>query len=333
MKFETQQDMLVANETGLYLPQDNGNPQPGIACMANASRFTEAHFSEPLTTFATGWRDMEGLQDLLDFLCPPVEVPRKFEYVQFVNADAFLTETDDVRAIGSDFKRVEYSQAKATSTTLNKGLTYRVDLDSVDQNTNWRERIVSQLQLRVLRNDVRRAAVLLAAAANAGTATWDTTAGKDPDQDMLTEVITATGIIGLPPTNVLIDLVAWAKRAKAHRAQNSAGGFGSANLTIEQVANLIGCQRGMVSRHQYQSGIASKTGVLGGALVLIYMANPAQSIDDPSNIKRFVTQTMGGTMVRVYEQQVSMKLVDITVEQYSRPLITSTLGIRKLTIS
>ena len=333
MKFNTKEEMLAANETGLYLPQDNGNPAAGIACMANASRFVEANFSEPLTTYAVGWRDQEGLQDLLDFISPPVEVPRKFEYDVYVNQDAFLSETDDVRAIGSDFKRVEYSKSKTTSTTLNKGLTYRVDLDNVDQNTNWREKIVTQLQLRVLRNDVRRAFTLLSAAATNTAKTWDTTAGKDPDQDMLTEMITANGIIGIPPTNLVMDLTAWSKRVLSHRAQSTAGGFSSAGEDINAVANFIGAQRGMISRNQYQSTATAKSGVAGGAIALMFLANPGQSIDDPSNIKRFVTQTLGGTMVRVYEQQVNMKLVDITVEQYSRPIITSTLGIRQLTIS
>lgn len=337
MKFNNQQEMLAANDAGIYLPQDNGNPNPGIACMANASRFVEAHFSEPLTTYATGWRDQEGLQDLLDFVAPPVEVPRKFEYVQFVNAEAFLQETDDVRAIGSDFKRVEYTQAKATSTTLNKGLTYRVDLDNVDPNTNWREKIVSQLQLRVLRNDVRRAVLLLrAAGATGGAKTW-TSGAVDPDMDVINEVVTATGIIGLPPTNLLYDLVAWQRRAVGHRAQATAGGFSSANLTVDEVAALVGCQRGKVARHSYQSGAATKSFLGsasdGSAQAMVFLANAQQSVDDPSNIKRFVTQTMGGTMVRVYEQQVSMKLIDITVEQYSRPLITSTLGIRYIAVS
>ena len=133
--------------------------------MANTSRFVEAFFSEPLTTYATGWRDQDGLQDLLDFIAPPTEVPRRFEYQTFPNAEAFLTETDDIRGIGADFKRVEYTSNKATGTTLNKGLTLRVDLDNVDQNTNWRERTIGKLQERILRNEVRRAITLLAAAA------------------------------------------------------------------------------------------------------------------------------------------------------------------------
>lgn len=326
-------DILIANEASDYLPQDNGNPQPGVVCMANTSRFVEAFFSEPLTTYATGWRDTEGLQDLLDFLAPPVEVPRRFEYSTFPNTEAFLSETDDVRAIGADFKRVEYTQDKATSSTLNKGLTLRVDLDNVDQNTNWRERTIAKLQERIIRNEVRRSITLLSAAANNTAKTWDTTAGKDPDQDVLTEFIAYSAAAGIPPSNLLYDNTAWSKRVLSHRAQSLAGGFMSAGSTIDQVASFVGVQRGMIARHYWQSLPTSKSAILGGNRVLLYIAQPNQTPDDPSNIKRFVTQTMGGTMVRTYEQQVSMKLVDLTVECYSRTVITSTIGIRQLTIS
>lgn len=330
-------EILAANDN---LPMDNGNPEAGTMVMANAARFIEAHFSEPLTTYATGWRDQEGLQDLLDFIAPPVEVPRRFEYISYVNPEAFLSETDDVRAIGSDFKRVEYTQSKLTSTTLNKGLTYRVDLDNVDPNTNWREKIVSQLQLRIIRNDVRRAMALLIAAATNTAVNWTTHAGSgalgsdnDPDMELTQAVINFNTAVGIPPTSLLFDLTAWGKRFLAARASNAAGNFASAGLTIDQVAQLVGCQKGMISRYQYQSTPSAKASVLGGAYALVFLANPAQSIDDPSNMKRFVTQTMGGTMVRVYEQQVSMKLIDISVEMYSRPVLTSSLGMQLLTVS
>src|SRR5438445_10194882 len=142
-------ELQMANDGWESLPQDNGNPPPGVICMANASRFVEAFFSEPLTTYATGWTDQDGLQQLLDFLAPPIEVPRRFEYRTFPNTEAFLSETDDVRAIGADFKRVEYTSDKATSSTDNKGLTYRVDLDNGAVNINWRERIVGKLIERI----------------------------------------------------------------------------------------------------------------------------------------------------------------------------------------
>lgn len=333
------QELLLANEAGDWTPQDNvASNEPGVIYAANETRFTQAHFSEPLTTYSVGWRDQEGLQELLDFVAPPVEVPRRFEYVEWSNMESFQVDTDDIRAIGSDFKRVEITSIKSTAKVPNKGLTYRVDLDNVDQSTNWREKIVSHLQTRMLRSEVKRSIALLVAAATNSSKTWDTTSGKDPDQDMLTEVITSTGIIGIPPTNLLIDLTAWALRAKAHRAQNSAGGFSSAGLSVQQVAEQIGCTRGMIARHKYTatkptSKTSAKTSIAGGNYALIYLANPGQSVDDPSCIKRFVSMTMGGTKTRVYEQQTSMKMIDISVEMYSLPLITADLGIRSLTIS
>ena len=41
----------------------------------------------------------------------------------------------------------------------------------------------------------------------------------------------------------------------------------------------------------------------------------------------------GGGKYRVYEQQINAKMIDVTVEHYSNVLVTSTVGLRKLTIS
>lgn len=318
------------------MPEDRGPGlnKPDEICAANASsRFVEAFFSEPLTTYSLGWTDQENLKALLEFLAPEVPTSRRFEYGTFPNAEAFLSETDDIRAIGADFKRVEYTQTKANGKTLNKGLTVRVDLDNVDQNTNWRELTVSRLMERLLRNEIRRAITLLSAASTNSAKTWDTTAGKDPDQDVLNEAITYNSLVGIPPTNVLYDLVAWGKRILAHRAQNTAGGFASAGQTVDQAAQFAGLQRGYISRSYYQTGPASKSAILGGNRVLIFNTKPNATPFDPSNIKRFTTATVGGTMTRVYEFQQSMKNVDITVEMYSDIVISSTLGLRQLTIT
>jgi hypothetical protein len=40
-----------------------------------------------------------------------------------------------------------------------------------------------------------------------------------------------------------------------------------------------------------------------------------------------------GGKYRVYEQPIGSKMVDITVEHYSNVLVTSTIGLRKLSIS
>ena len=55
--------------------------------------------------------------------------------------------------------------------------------------------------------------------------------------------------------------------------------------------------------------------------------------DDATHAKRFWSAVEGGGKYRVYEQQVSSKIVDLTVEHYSNVLITSTVGLRKLSIT
>ena len=50
------------------LERDNGQIQPGQVCLANESRFNSAFFSEPLTAYATGWRDPNQLEAILGAL-------------------------------------------------------------------------------------------------------------------------------------------------------------------------------------------------------------------------------------------------------------------------
>jgi hypothetical protein len=50
-------------------------------------------------------------------------------------------------------------------------------------------------------------------------------------------------------------------------------------------------------------------------------------------VKRFVSNTQGGTPFRVFRQVVNAKLVDITVEHYSNILPTATLGVQMATIA
>ena len=68
-------------------------------------------------------------------------------------------------------------------------------------------------------------------------------------------------------------------------------------------------------------------------LVLMFFAVSGAGVEDPSNIKRFTSMTDSGGPYRVYVQQVTSKLVDITVEHYELIKITSTLGIRQFTVS
>lgn len=319
------------NDAPIFPDQGNGN-QPGIIHAANDSRFVDANFSQPLTTYAIGWKDPNDIEATLEFAAPKVITSRRFEYMSFTNAEEFLSETDDLRSVGADFKRVEFKGTKVTAKTLNKGLTIRVDMDNVNDVPNWRELYTGRLLRRLWRNELRRAMTLLVAnGANTGV-TWDTTADKDPDQDVATRLIAFQDAAGLFPNRALYGVIAWNKRRIAHRAQLNAGGFASAAMTPKEAAQWFGLDDILVSRERYQDAPTTKAKVLGD-YVIAYLAESGQSPEDPSNIKRFVSPTEGGTPIRVYEQQINAKLFDITVEHYSNVVITSTLGIQKLTVS
>ena len=313
------------------LPTGRANAHEQIE-FANVARITEGYFSEPLTAYAAGWRDPNDIEGTLDFFAPAVMVNRRFEYAEALNAEEFLSETDDVRALGADFKEVEYKSIKTNAKTANKGLTICVDLDEVADKVGWEQMYTGKLMRRLLRSELRRAITLISAAATNTAKTWDTTAGKDPDQDLTTDLLAASTSSGIRPNRVGFGDTAWDKRKISHRAQNLAGGYASATLSPESLAALINVDRVLVSKERYQSAAATKTEIVNN-LVLEFFAQDAMDTEDPSNIKRFVSSPEGGGKFRVFSQQVSAKLYTITVEHYSLIKITSTLGLRKLTIS
>ncbi len=315
------------------LRRDDGNLAPGEIVLANEARFTEQYYSEPLTTFGIGFRDPANLEAELEFLAPRVPTSRRFEFKKATNAEEFYSETDDIRAIGSDFKRVDYTGTSVNEKTLNKGLTMRVDLDQVADQPNWRELNTGRLIRRIWRNDFRRGITALAAAAKNTAKTWDTTALKDPDQDVLSDLIAGADVSGIQPNRIIYGQTAWAKRLLSLRAQNLKGQGNSATMTPAELADWLGVDELRVSKARYASSATAKTQIVNN-LVLMFFAESGQSPDEASNIKRFVSPCEGGGFLRVYEQQISAKLVDITVEQYSNIVITSTGdSIRKFTIS
>jgi hypothetical protein len=307
---------------------------PGQVALANTSLFAEAYFNEPATNFALGWRSPTNIEATLDFLAPAIQVPRNFTYFEWVNIEQFQVDADvqRIRSIGGDFKRVEYTSVKTAGSVDNKGLVVRIDLDQVVQIPGWENRYVAMLQDRLLRGELKDAIALASAGATNTAKTWDTTAGKDPDKDVQTDLIAAADASGLRPNRVLYGATAWDKRLISHRAQNSAGGFASAERTEDDVAAMLGVEKAMVSRERYQSTNTAKAQIVNN-LVLEFYATQNPTEFDPTNLARFWTPTLSGGQWRVYIQQVTAKLVDISVEWNSTPKVLTTLGLRQLTIS
>ena len=90
----------------------------------------------------------------------------------------------------------------------------------------------------------------------------------------------------------------------------------------------MGVERLVKSKFRYQSSSTAKSKIVAGK-VYAYYAKAGAMPDDPSNIKRFVTSVPGGGMLRVYINSVR-KRTEVAVEHYSRLVLTSSLGIRKI---
>lgn len=325
---------LRSIEAAAFDPIDTGrNLQPGEICLANETRFNESFYVQALTDYTVGWKDPNNIEQTVEFFAPSVEVSRRFEYKESINAEEFYSENvEDIRAPGSSFKMVEpYKGVDTQAKTINRGLTLRVDRD-LQTASDWDQRAVAKLLRRLLRNKLRRAFALLSAAATNTAKTWDTTAGKDPDNDILADLVTAATASGIRPNRIGFGDTSWQKRVLSHRAQNTAGGYASAGLSPEGVASFLGVDRVLVSKERYQSAAAAKTEIVNN-LVLMFLALDGADIDDPSNIKGFYSLCENGQRYGVYVQQVSAKLWDVTVEHYELTKITSTLGIRKFTVS
>lgn len=297
---------------------------------ANASLFDSTHLSEPLTNYAVGWRDRSGLEEALAFFAPDCPVGMRFEYKSFTNADEFETDTDDARAIGGDFKQVTEVGTTVSDKLVNRGLQICVDEDEVNDDPNWRERKVGRLIRRIQRNSLIRAVALLSAAATDTAVTWDSTAGKDPDQDAEDMLAAAVDSSGNMPNRVGYGETARLKRKKSHRAQDNAGGYASAKLTITELAAELGVDEVFYAKARYGTG-ATKTRLMA-ALVIAFYAENGMEAEDPSNIKRFM-RLLDGQRYRVYEWRDGPKKFRIAVEHYEKTKITSTLGLRKLTVS
>lgn len=304
---------------------------PGSVCLANEARLTTATFSEALTAYAAGWSDKENLQETVNFIAPRTPVGRRFEYKKAKNAEAFLSEVDDERVIGADFKRVEYRGDTVNSKTKNRGLTIRLDRDEMSGLMD-EERATALLLQRIKRNKLRRAITVILAAATDTPVNWGN-AGT-PDEDMREAVAAAQLSSGVYPNRGLIGLVAWNLRAQIYSAQDTAGAFAAMNNTPDQVGQKLGLEGFRSLASLYQSSPTAKTRILASLAVFFY-AQDMMSKDDPSVVKEFVSSVDGGGDTRVHREEIGPKFLDITVEHYDSIEGTAGTGVgaTKLTIT
>jgi hypothetical protein len=313
----------------LPLYQGGNSPQRQIHLM-NEALFTQDHFSEPLTTYATGWKDPSDIQGLLDFIAPPVEVGRRFEFKQAENAEEFIIDVDDIRAVGASFKEVTYTANTVTAKTLNKGLTIRLDNDQYTNLTKTQQGLTAKLLRRLYRSEYARALAILAAGATNTAVTW-ASGTPNPMNDWRTALLAGQTASGIWNNRLWWANDAWVKQQAGFEAGGTtSAGFRYADKSPDDIAKLLLASRGMVSDVVYQSAAATKSR-LGAGLAFAFYAEDGVDVEDPTHLKRFWSPTESGP-IRVYSQ-VYAKFVEVTVEHYSLPVATTTLGIEALTVS
>lgn len=338
--YKTGEIAEVLNEQEIY-SRITGTPVAGtslvpgtiyLADATNDSLFVQANLQQPLTQYAVSGWDKADLAMELEMVAPARTVPRRFEYNSYTNKESFFTDTagDDLRSEGADFKRVEYTVAKNTSRTYNRGLVIRVDLDEVANRPNWQEQYTNLLMRRAQRNALYRFYTLAIATGTNTARTW-TSGTPDADFDIESTLLTATNASGLRPNTVVYGHTAWVYRKQGYRVDSNAARFYNSSIAPQDLATQLQINNIIISKARYQSSASAKTEMLGAKVLSFYVGD--FGMEDPSNFQRFVSNTDSGGLVSVYYNRVSQKLVDLSLEYYENTVATYSTGVRKETIS
>lgn len=305
-----------------------GRNPAGLICAANEGRFTSGHYSEPLTAYTVGWRDPENLDALIQTLFPEVPVSRRFEFKKADNAQAFLSEADDLRASGSAFKRVAYTGSSANEKTLNKGLTIRIDHDDEDDVQAAITRDTDRLLRRLQRNELRRGLALL----EANDVSSGILFNKDTNPDGLVraQLKASTDVTGIRPNVVLYGEAAWDLRLDAYEDPARVQPTNRADKTQQELARYFMVDTVEIAKARYQSTATAKTLIVPSS-VYAYLALQGAGKDDPSAVKRFTSTTRNGQRYGVYVVEHE-KYTDVSVEMYSNIVCTG-LGIETRTVT
>lgn len=313
------------------------NIQPGQVALANSELMNDTFFSEPMTSYAVGWRSEDNrLEELLETVAPAVRTSDMFQYFVDNNAAAFAAVEDgsDIRALEGEFKLVTAHGTKQTGATLSKGLSTVIDRRTLNADPQAIQKKVAWLKRMLMRAEILRAVKALNAAATNTAVTWGGANGTQPDMDLAAMVQAGGDAAGLDPNRIVMPSNLWIQRNLAYGGLNTAGGFGGYRMTPDELADWLAIDKVYVSRERYGNGVSTaKSKLLGTNVALAFNAHDGATVEDPSNIKRFVSPEHGGQDWAVWVNDKASHLIWITVSHYSLIAVTSSLGIRKLTVT
>lgn len=302
----------------------------------NASQFSVNAPSEFLSNYAVRYTDpnQDLLRQLREDLAPEVMSQNSafVQYPVYGFTDAFLA-MDNVldvrRGVGADFATIRNTTKSLVTQKMPEiGLAVEVDEEEELLDGDWQQRKVAFLLGILDRSELRQAIALLVAGATNVNKTWDTTAGKDPDQDLMTEL----NAMQIKPNNIWYGPGAWIKRSLALRSQNLAGQANSSVLTPDQLGQLYGATL-KVPQPRYASGAAT-TSQIFGSVVMLFTAFAGMTRDDFSNLKTFTAPARNGQKRAVWVRQVGDKRWRIAVSTGKRLVaLTSAIGLETITVS
>src|SRR4051812_8039028 len=186
----------IAPRESFEIHQADDNFTPGRVLAFNASQFSVNNPSEFLTNYAIRFSDplQQALQSLREQLAPEVGSNNSafVQYPVWGFTDAFLAMDNPLdvrRGIGADFTTIPNITHNLVSQKLPEiGLALELDEEEELLDGDWQQRKVALLLGILDRTELRAALALAVAGATNVAKTWDTTAGKDPDQDIATEI-------------------------------------------------------------------------------------------------------------------------------------------------
>lgn len=318
------------------ISEDYGKFEHNRVLAFNASQFSANNPSEYLSQYAIRYSDpnQADLAAIQRWFAPavPANQSRSVNYSVYGFSDQLLTLdnlSDDIRAIGADFNTLRNpSKSRTTQDIPNRGLAVEVDEDEEQLDPDWQQQKVAWLIAIIERTRLRQTINLAIAGATSVGKTWDASAGKDPDQDVLTEIDSLI----IRPNRAAFGPGAWTKRNLAHRAQNTAGGFASAKLRVEELAGEFELESARVIRPRRATGSDTVTDLLG-SYVLLFTGFDSGGRHDFSNLKTFTARTKSGGRYTVYVRQVGDKRWRIAVECNELVALTSVLGLEVMPIS
>lgn len=325
-------------QAGVALANDYHNLQPGQVVLANDSILRGAVPIMDLTMWAAGYDAMvgNGLVKLRDFLAPPRPTDsRIFRLTSYVENEPWETVdyTKVKRGMLADFAEVrQRAVTKADLQGFNRGLSVILDRDEIAAKPEW-----VQLHAKWLIDLLNRASILetmatYQGASVAASTVWDSS--SNPDLDLKARILALADTTGFYPQNVAYGDRALLKRQNAYESELTAGSLArAAAVTEEALATVLGVSQVLVNAERYQNTGTAKQEIIGSNVLLFTGIKEAGPMD-PSNIVRHVfTGRAGGGEYAVYQTDLGVKKVAITVENYELIHTQHTSGIMMLAVN